>query len=942
MDYSKLGNRRNRRKQNPHTTRVRNKVGLIALRVTLALVLIVGFGAMGAGLGLYFGILGNSPELDFDMVRPVYQSSVIVDARTNEELIRLHAGHNSESVTIDQIPLHVQNAFIAIEDERFWEHNGVDIRGIGRATYRLITSGGATTEGASTITQQLIKNMLRRFDSNAIYKLQEQYLAITFERELTERWGRQAAKEFILESYLNIINLGRSNYGVQAAALFYYGVDVWDLTIAQAATIAAITQNPSRFPPDTRPEANWVRAQHVLDSMHRLGFITDEELEEALNSDVYSTIVRTEGGDVRSIISPFDCFTNALLDAVRDDLMTQHNLTRDMANIKIFTGGLRIYSTQNHQMQAAVDRVFLDDSYWPAADFTIDIEFNFSIYNTITNQTRHYRVNRTVRNMDEAEDVMAQILEERMMFGDEVANTNPLFTPQPQAAFVLLDHHTGHVLALRGVRGESGANRTLNRATQQVARSPGSQMKPIATFAPAFDMGIMQPATVIDDIPFTLVSPSGSWTPNNWWGSSFEGMNMTARRAIYRSANVSSARATADPSIPHVGVQTMFDYLRRMGITSLVDGQDGAAVTLGGMHRGVHLIELAGAYGLIANGGYFNRPVLYTMVLGPEGEIVLENNVAPEQVLRDTTAYLLIDTMRNTLTNNGATGHAAAWANNPQMRRDIPAAGKTGTSQDNRDLGFTGFTPYLTGAIWMGNDNNARMHPNTRSNHTVAWRSIMQEIHEGMPPRAFERPAGRIVSVTICRDSGLLPGPYCNHDPRGGRTRSEIFDSRFAPTEICDVHQEKTYCAEHGYLAGANCPPWSVVTRVGLVRRNPIAVENASVWDRHLEFPQGVLDGLYCPYHLFPPDLSQDPNAPPQINNNLGDGAGEYQTPGGPIIIPPLPDGTQPLLTIPPLPTQPTEPPTENNTDVAQPTVPPPTQDGDGEEPNEASQDNYE
>jgi len=226
MEYSQLGFKRSRRKQNPHTTRVRNKVGLLALRITLGAVLVAGFALFGVGLGLWFGILDNAESLDLNMVSMGGESSVIVCGVTGEELIRLHAGHNRESVTIDQIPLHVQNAFIAIEDERFWEHNGIDVRSIGRAAYRLVESGGSRTEGASTITQQLIKNMLERFDSNFIYKLQEQYLAVNLERQLTEMWGRQAAKEFILESYLNIINLGRSNFGVQAAALFYYGVDV--------------------------------------------------------------------------------------------------------------------------------------------------------------------------------------------------------------------------------------------------------------------------------------------------------------------------------------------------------------------------------------------------------------------------------------------------------------------------------------------------------------------------------------------------------------------------------------------------------------------------------------------------------------------------------------------------------------------------------------------
>jgi len=385
MDYSSLGKQQRRRKQNSQTTRVRNKVSLLMLRVTLAVVLIGGFTLMGAAVGLYWGILNNSPELSMEFIRSTYHSSVIVNYHTGEEMVWLHRGHNHETVTLDQIPLHVQNAFIAIEDERFWTHNGIDIRAIGRAAHTIISTGGARTEGASTITQQLIKNMLGRFDSDVITKLQEQYLAINFERKLAEQNGGcvRTAKEIILESYLNIINLGRSNYGVQTAAQFYYGVDVWDLTIAQAATIAAITQNPWRFPPDTRPHYNWGRTVLVLRNMYRLGFITSAEYAEARRERpvegceegrmiglVYDSIVRVEGGGARPIISHFDCFTDALLVSVRNDLMEAYGLTQTMADDLIFTAGLRIYSLQHMEKQAAVDRVFLDESYWPSADFT--------------------------------------------------------------------------------------------------------------------------------------------------------------------------------------------------------------------------------------------------------------------------------------------------------------------------------------------------------------------------------------------------------------------------------------------------------------------------------------------------------------------------------------------------------------------------------------------
>jgi len=902
MDYSQLGKKRNVRKQNPHTTRVRNKISLLVLRICLSLVLFAGFGVVAGGVGLYFGILANAPELNVAMVIPEERTSFIMCSHTGEELIRIHRGHSHEFAPIDVIPYHVRYAFIAIEDERFFEHNGVDIRGIGRALNTLIETGGARTEGASTITQQLVKNMLDRFESNFIYKLQEQYLAVNFERQLTEKYGcRILAKEFILESYLNIINLGRSNYGVQTAAQFYYGVDVWDLTIAQAATIAAITQNPRRFPPDTRPEANWERARLVLRNMHRLGFITDEEYDEAINSNVYDTIFRTEGGYTRPIISEYDCFTDALLVSVRNDLMREFNWSLADADRMIFGGGVRIYTTQHPEKQAIVDRVFLDDSYWPASDFTIDIEFNFTIYNTLTNLSRPIRRTRTVLTMDEAEAWIQDVLDYYMEPHHTLESELALFTPQPQAAFVLLDHHTGHVLALRGVRGERGANRTFNRATQGT-RQPGSQLKTIGVFGPAFDMGLMHPGTIINDQPFTYVCRwSGTpWTPANHW-SGFRGP-MTVRTAVYASANVVSARATVDDTIPHIGMDAMFEYLRNMGISTLVPGQDGPAVSLGGMNRGVHLIELAGAYGMVANEGLFNMPVLYTMVLDYHGNILLENPINPTRVFRDTAAYMLLDTMKDTMTASGATGHRINWTNQ-QMRQNIPVAGKTGTTQNRRDLGFSGSTPYFTASIWMGNDNNERMSRGVASAHLDAWRSIMQEIHENLPPRQFSRPAdGRLVTVTTCSDSGLLAGPLCNLDSRGNRARQGVMDAHHRPTETCDIHVQLRYCVQHGYIAGPYCPENVISNRVGIFRS-----------DVYGGFPQAVLDGRVCPYHMAPPPVTGLPWDTP--GETTGDGPYDQLPPGvgPPVTSWPEEDVNQYIPAPPPSVPEPDD--TDNTTD---------------------------
>jgi penicillin-binding protein 1A len=348
----------------------------------------------------------------------------------------------------------------------------------------------------------------------------------------------------------------------------------------------------------------------------------------------------------------------------------------------------------------------------------------------------------------------------------------------------------------------------------------------------------------------------------------------------------------------------MFAYLRNMGISTIVDGQDGPAVSLGGMNRGVHLIELAGAYGMVANEGMFNRPVLYTMVLDHEGGILLENPVNPTRVFRDTAAYMLLDTMKDTMTLG--TGPAGNWVNT-QLRRDIPIAGKTGTSQNRRDLGFSGSTPYLTASIWMGNDNNDRLTSGANRVHLVAWRSIMEEIHEGLPPRQFTRPPdNRFATATICSDSGLLAGEFCHLDSRGNRARSALMDAHHVPTGRCDIHVQFTYCVLHGYLAGPNCHPDYISTRVGV-----------NMPDVYGGFPQGVLDGIMCTHcellDYLPWDVP-DESTPGETD------------PASDPWMPPFPDSG---LTLPPPPpsggdtADHTQPPPEIPPDVFIPDAPP-------------------
>ncbi|MCL2602885.1 MAG: transglycosylase domain-containing protein [Defluviitaleaceae bacterium] len=855
MDYSYFGNKKRRRQLNSQTTRVRNKIALLALRVMLAVALIGGFAVSAIGFGLYRGIILAAPEFDLTVISAGNEASVIICGHTFEELHRLHGGENRTFVTLDYISPHMVNAIVAIEDERFWQHNGIDIRGIGRALHNALTTDG-DTQGASTITQQLIKNTFGFFEGELVWKLQEQWMAVQMERELTEIFGCNIlAKEYIIEMYLNEINLGRQNYGVQAAAMFYFGVDAIDLTVAQSAVIAAITQNPSRFPPDLHPERNWGRAQDVLNNMLRLGFITEEEHFEAMTTDVYATMIRD--GSSMAVVSTMSCYHDALVVQVRDDLMALNGWSAAQALREIYTGGYRIYSVQNLAMQEIVDRHFENEENFPQQDFRIHIEFNLTARETSSGLLQNFSRQYTARTYEELEEFKERVRQEVLEVYDEIVRERPIITLQPQAAFVLIDHHTGHVLAMRGIRGEKQASRVFCRATQ-ATRQPGSQMKPLATFLPAFDLGLLTPSSSIDDVPLVIpqLPPNEDHRVRNWYRNPpYEGLT-NPRRAIYHSGNITSTRALMD----YVGLNTMWEYLHRLGLTTLVDGEwrngrwmtdRNYVTTLGALTDGVRLIEFAAAYAAIANGGLYNRPILYSRVVDRNGNVILENHHEPRRVMRDTTAYLLIDTMKDTVVSG--TGTAMNWIANPQMRADIPVAGKTGTTDDSRDLGFSGFTPYLTASLWFGNDDNLNMSTQMRNGMARAsaylgplWRNIMQEIHEGFAPRQYDRPHG-ITEHRICIDSGHLATDLCRTDPRGNRERLEIFAPGTVPTETCAVHQQFLVCTDnHNHLAGNNCT--NTVYHIGLVRPIPIPEEFDSmvIRDRQYEHHPSVRTSETC------------------------------------------------------------------------------------------------
>jgi len=835
------------------------------LKVFFLMFFIIVFAVTGAVIGAIMGIIDKAPNLELIAIEPNVYTSVVFDANGNE-IDRFHGEENREYVTLDKIPQNMQNAIIAIEDERFYSHGGIDIKSIFRAAYTTVF--GDRLEGASTITQQLIKNNITKVTRNNIEtKIQEMYLAIEYEDELEKQLGSEkAAKNYILELYLNTIYLNHGYNGVQAAALGYFGKDVSELTLSECAVLAGITNSPTRYSPRLNPENNQTRQRRILKNMFEQGYITKTEYDEAYNDDVYSRIseydktVEDTGANIHSY------FVDGLFEQISKDLQEQHNMSVAQANNLLYNGGLEIHSTFEPKIQKVVDEAYLNDELFPSMTYKIDVNYIVSVGNKESGKQEHKEFNKLVKSKEEADSFVAaqkaEILKS-LPSGQEIIAEKSNYAVQPQSAMVILDYKKGEVKAIGGGRGEKLVNRGLNRAVDS-ARQPGSVFKVLAAFTPGIDMGILTPSTVIDDVPLDL----NGYKPKNWY-KGYRGLS-TIRDGIRDSMNIVAVKA-----MNQAGIDASYQYLLKMGFTTL-ENDNHASTALGGLTHGVTQLETAAAFGMIANGGQYYKPFFYTKVYDHNGKLLLEKQSEPVQVIKASTAYCVTDMMKDVITSG--TGTKAKFKNS-----NMPIAGKTGTTQNTKDLTFAGYTPYYAATIWLGYDRYDDSVKNMeslkdQSVHLGVWRYVMEKIHEGLAVKDFEKPSGVVVK-SICSESGKLAVPgLCDNDPRGSRIRNENFVEGTEPTESCDVHKSATFCSESKMSATEFCP--NVFTQVGIVRPEPYN-GSENVEDRKYE----IYVGGSCYIHSSGNGISEDEteqvtdeNGMPVENNEIstgGDAAGE-------------------------------------------------------------------
>ena len=780
-----------------------NKRANLIKKTLLLLLLFLAVCLSAFGIGMFKGIIDNAPDVDTLQFGPSGFASKAYDTEGNLIATLVQEGSNREEATFEELPEDLINAVVAIEDQRFWQHNGIDLKSITRAVRGVITGNDAG--GGSTLTQQLIKNNVFKGgmeEGFARYerKFQEWYLALMLENQ--PNVDKTELKKEIITDYLNTINLGNNTLGVKVAARRYFNKDVSDLTLSECAVLAAIPQNPTKYNPLKNPEENQKRRSQVLSDMLEQGYIDEDEYNRALYDNVYARI-KLADALTSDEDKPYSYFTDALIENCIEVFTEELGLTNKQAHDLLYSGGLRIETTQDPKLQAIVDEEVNDpDNYdtfkysftWrcsvkhPDGSMTHYSEHDIESYSkNVKNERSYSGLFRTEEAInDRIEEYKSTVITE----GDEIIAETLDTTLQPQLSFVLMDQKTKEVKALTGGRGEKKYSLGLNRASN-VVRQPGSVFKVVSSFAPAIEECGATLGTVYYDSEYSI----GEKQFRNWWTEGKYFGYSSIREGIEYSMNIVAIRCMVETVTPEVGIE----FAKRLGISTLTEEDVNPAAALGGLYNGVTNLELTNAFATIADGGEYGRAKFFTKIYDHDGNILIDlTDEETEKVMKDSTAFLLTDAMRESMI------YQLKWASNGGVNTtstrahldNISCAGKSGTTTNNVDIWFVGFTPYYTAGVWGGCDENQSLYDKNTgvynggtSFHKDIWRKIMTRVHEGFENKDFKKPDS-VVEVEICRKSGKLPHSGCYSDYRAGTDAvyTEYFDVDNVPTETCEIH----------------------------------------------------------------------------------------------------------------------------------------------------------
>ena len=821
MNYGKTEVSRKLRRISSKTEKLTSRMIFLFVKLILVAVLLMAAFAASLGYGALKGIIDSAPEIDVASIEPSGYATMVYDREGNLTETLVKSGANRLEATYEELPQCLIDAFVAIEDSRFWSHKGIDIRSILRAAVGVIT--GESAGGGSTLTQQLIKNNIfeggneNTFGEKLERKIQEQYLAVQLEKIMD--------KKIILKNYLNTINLGNNTLGVKAAALRYFNKDVSDLTLSEATVIAGITQAPTRYNPLTENGRKNTEEKRrvILQYMYEQGLIDKEAQEEALADDVYSRITNVNL-TAQENESPYTYFTDELITQVMEALQEELGYTETQASNLLFSGGLEIHTTQDPKMQAIVDEEVNNPDNYDVVYYSVDYQLSVTHADGTTTHYSDESMGSYFRNdlgrssfnglfdsKEEADEAISLYKDAMIKEGDTILGEVIHYVLQPQISFVLMDQATGEVKAISGGRGTKEVSRSLNRATETL-RQPGSTFKVITSFAPAIDACGANLSTVYYDAPFTV----GTKTFRNWYSSKGYMGYSTIRDGIVYSMNIVAVRCMMETVTPQLGVE----YARNFGITSMTDTDYNAATALGGITKGVSNLELTAAYATIANQGIYTKPRFFTQILDHNGKVLLDNTPETKRVLKDSTAFLLTDAMSQSMESSRMYGSGNLYSTSTSANlSNMSNAGKSGTTTSNNDIWFVGYTPYYTAGIWSGCDNNQKISAigSSTSYHKIIWKNIMTRVHEGLADTGFSIPSS-VTTAQVCRKSGKLASPgVCENDPRGSAVYTEYFAKGSEPTEVCDHHGVTTVCSASGGLPTQYCPAELRTSRIFMI-----------------------------------------------------------------------------------------------------------------------------
>ena len=756
--------------------KIRNAIGRI-----LICFLLIGFFCtliLSSAFVLY-ATKGIDASLDMDMLvsnqgrtTKLYYTDAEGNAVEMEDQ-RLIGSENRIWISLENIPIDVQNAFVAIEDHRFFEHKGMDLKRTAGAVLGFF-SGGSKHYGGSTITQQLIKNLTGDNSVTPKRKITEIMRALELEKKMS--------KEAILELYLNTVYLAEGCYGLETAAETYFGKSASELTAAEGAALAAVIQYPTKYDPIKNPENNRERRDTILWRMHELGLLQTSVYEESI-----ATKTELHLGEKTETDAKNSWFTEVVIEDVIADLSEKYGLSRTAASSMLYNGGLSVYTTMDKTMQETVEQYYENIENFPRSE--------------------------------------------------EGARAD--------SSAVLIDPKSGRLLAVAGAVGEKKSDRIFNLATQML-RSPGSVIKPITVYAPALEKDMITWASVYDDVPVTFTQEGNGyslWPKNN--PRVYSGLT-TVNAALCKSTNTVAVRI-----LQQLGVHTAFGYARSLGLSRLIERENGengailsdialAPLALGAVTRGVSVREMTGAYTALACGGVYHETISYTAVYDKDGKLLLSHETDGETVFSEDTADVMTRLLQNVVSQGTATDIT--------LRKTLPVAGKTGTSNANTDRWFIGYTPDLLCGVWYGHKDARDIGTHKKNPAVLVFDGLLTKIYakNASDTVALDKnhtfaQSENVVRCLYCKDSGELPTSACSHDLRGHRLEYGYFKKGTEPTTRCDTHILVDYDSKTNAVAAEHCPSENII-RVALLkyynRSFPceITVTDAQYIYRHLPY----------------------------------------------------------------------------------------------------------